>query len=120
MSLVPEPTILPPTVVAAHLESCAAELDRTPRTELGEIVAVLRHLVAAQRHLSGTLTGLADRFGAARRGALAALPPAETAALVEILQVAGAAFGYSADALGESEPLAEWVAAAAGERTRLP
>ncbi|GAB3563777.1 hypothetical protein GCM10027445_06490 [Amycolatopsis endophytica] len=115
----PESTILPLTVAAAHLEACAAELDRAPETDLGEIVTVLKHLVGAQRHLSGTLTGLAERMGEARYGALAALPSAEMAALVEILQAAGAAFGYSADALGESEPLAAYVAANAGENTRL-
>ncbi|GAA3835430.1 MULTISPECIES: hypothetical protein [Amycolatopsis] len=119
MSLVPESTILPLTVAAAHLEACAAELDRAPETDLGEIVAVLKHLVAGQRHLSGALTGLAERLGEARFGALAAMPSAEMAALVEILQAAGAAFGYSADALGESEPLAAFIAANAGESTRL-
>lgn len=61
-----EPTVLPITVAASHLRSCAAE-----RTEL---VDAIDDLVASQRLLSGALSRLADRVDTGRPDVLAATP----------------------------------------------
>jgi hypothetical protein len=121
MSAMPElePSVLPVTVAASHLRACAAELENSDTAELGELTAVIHDVVGAQRHLSAALAALAGRVIDGRAAALAAVPSPELTALAEILQAAGSAFGYSADALTESEPLARFLADFAGTDTRL-
>lgn len=114
-----EPSLLPVTVAASHLRACAAELENAGAAGLGELASVLRDVVTAERHLSGALAGLADRVWGEQGGTLAAVPSPQLAALVEILHAAACAFGYSADALTESEPLARFLAEFAGTDTRL-
>ncbi|GAB3501439.1 hypothetical protein GCM10027521_55150 [Amycolatopsis cihanbeyliensis] len=97
---------LPATVVAAHLEACAAELaagtaGRRPGPSVGsvaDLAEVLRLLVAGQRHLSGALEHLAERV----RDGDDSRPP-EQDALAAVLRAAAEAAGYSADALAEGE-----------------
>jgi hypothetical protein len=114
-----EPSVLPVTVTASHLRACAAELENSDTAGLGELTAVIHDVVAAQRHLSGGLAALAGRMALGQAAALAAVPSAELTALTEILQAAASAFGYSADALTESEPVARFLADFAGADTRL-
>ncbi|NKQ56428.1 hypothetical protein HFP15_26480 [Amycolatopsis sp. K13G38] len=114
-----EPTVLPITVAASHLRSCAAELAGASGTELGELVEAIEDLVAGQRLLSGALSRLADRVDAGRDDVLAAAPGPHVAALSEVLQAAAGAFGYSADALAESGPLVRGVSGFSGPNTRL-
>ncbi|MFD2421322.1 hypothetical protein [Amycolatopsis pigmentata] len=115
----PEPLVLPVTVAASHLRACAAELENAEVAGLGDLTRVIHDVVAAQRHLSGALSGLADRVAEGGDRALAAVPSPELIALTEILHAAASAFGYSADALTESEPLARFAAESAGTDTRL-
>jgi hypothetical protein len=121
MSAMPElePSVLPVTVVASHLRACAVELENADEAELGELGEMIRDVVAAQRHLSGALAGLAGRVLEGSDGALAAVPSPHLAALMEVLHAAASALGYSADALTESEPLARSVAEFVGMDTRL-
>jgi hypothetical protein len=121
MSAMPEldPSVLPVTVTASHLRACAAELENAEVTELGELTEVIHAVVTAQRHLSGAFAGFAERVHDGHRGVLAAVPSPQLAALVEVLHAAASAFGYSADALVESEPLARFIAESAGTDTRL-
>lgn len=114
-----EPSVLPVTVAASHLRACAAELENSDTAGLGELTTVIREVVAAQRHLSAALGGLAGRVADGRGAALAGVPAPELTALTDILQAAANAFGYSADALTESEPLARFLADFAGTDTRL-
>jgi hypothetical protein len=119
MSAMLEPSVLPVTVAASHLRACAAELENSETAGLGELATVLHDVVAAQRHLSTALAALAGRVADGRAAKLAAVPSPELTALTEILQAAASAFGYSADALTEGEPLAGLVADFAGTDTRL-
>jgi hypothetical protein len=121
MSAMPElePSVLPITVAASHLRACAAELDGAHGTELGDLAEVIADLVTGQRLLSSALNRLAERVEDGQAGALAAAPSPEIGALAEVLQAAAGAFGYSADALAESEPLARIAADFAGPSTRL-
>lgn len=114
-----EPTVLPTTVAASHLRACAAELDDAQEVELGELATVLADLVAGQRLLSSALTRLAERVEDGQAGLLAAAPSPEVGALAQVLQAAAGAFGYSADALAESEPFAQITAEIVGPSTRL-
>ncbi|KAA9151423.1 hypothetical protein FPZ12_038960 [Amycolatopsis acidicola] len=114
-----EPTVLPLTVAASHLRACAAELDGAEGTELGDLAAVIGDLVAGQRLLSSALSKLADRVDAGGEGVLAAAPPSQVQAMTQVLHAASGAFGYSADALCESEPLAKILAESGGPNTRL-
>ncbi|EHR49634.1 hypothetical protein SacmaDRAFT_1355 [Saccharomonospora marina XMU15] len=115
-----EPVVLPASVAASHLRACAEALAAPAGIELAELAAVIGHVVSGQRHLAETLDALARR---ARAGcadpALAAVPTADLAALAEVLQAAATAFGCSAQALTESEPLVETIAETAGGHTRL-
>lgn len=92
--------VLPATVVASHLEVCAAELAAGP-VPLGELAEVLDHLVTGQRHLSLALASLADRLDTATA--------AEAASLSEVLRAAASASGHAADALAASEHLVETI-----------
>ncbi|HVV13740.1 hypothetical protein [Amycolatopsis sp.] len=114
-----EPTVLPITVAASHLRACAAELDGAQGTELGDLTAVIGDLVAGQRMLSSALNRLAEQVDAGQEGVLAAAPPSQVQAMAQVLHAAAGAFGYSADALCESEPLARVLAEFGGPNTRL-
>lgn len=114
-----EPTVLPTTVAASHLRACAAELDGAKEVELGDLATVIADLVTGQRLLSSALTRLAERVEDGQPGVLAAAPSPEVGALAQVLQAAAAAFGYSADALAESESFARITAEFAGPNTRL-
>lgn len=114
-----EPTVLPTTVAASHLRACAAELDDAQEVRLGDLATVIADLVTGQRLLSSALTRLADRVADGRAGVLAAAPSPEIGALTQVLQAAAGAFGYSADALAESEPFARIAAEFAGPSTHL-
>ncbi|TNC22510.1 hypothetical protein [Amycolatopsis alkalitolerans] len=114
-----EPTVLPITVAASHLRACAAELDAAGEMSVGELGVVLADLVTGQRLLSSALTRLAERVEDGQAGVLAAAPSPEVGALAQVLQAAAGAFGYSADALSESEPFARIAAEFAGPNARL-
>lgn len=114
---------LPPTVVAAHLRSCAEELAGSLRSDgqtatLAEISEVVTQLVAGQHALAHALAGLAGRVDA-RSGALAAAPSVDVEVVTEVLQAAACAVGCSAEALAEAEPSFECVSESAGPDTRL-
>ncbi|MGW4484262.1 hypothetical protein ACWEOE_10540 [Amycolatopsis sp. NPDC004368] len=114
---------LPPTVVAAHLRSCAEELAGSLRTDgeaatLGELTEVVTQLVAGQHALAHALAGLAGRVDV-RNGALAAAPSVDVEVVTEVLQAAACAVGCSAEALAEAEPSFECVSESAGPDTRL-
>ncbi len=109
-------SVLPATVIAAHLETCAAELAGGPSVgSVGDVAAVLAHVVAGQQHLSAMLARLADYVGDRRPAA----PSPDLLALTEVLRAASAAAGYSADALAEGRPALESLVRSAGEDTRL-
>lgn len=90
--------VLPATVVASHLQACAAELAAGP-VPLGELAEVLDHLVTGQRQLSLALERLAGGLDTARG--------IEEASLSEVLLAAASASGHAADALAASEHLVE-------------
>ncbi|HEU5472525.1 MAG TPA: hypothetical protein VFV67_17895 [Actinophytocola sp.] len=110
-------SVLPGSVVAAHLQASAATLaDGTagPRADAcvgtaGELTTIVEHLVAGQRHISAALSQLAGYTRA--RG----LDPA----LFEVLRASAEAAGHSADALAESRPLVQLVLDVIGAETRL-
>jgi hypothetical protein len=120
--------VLPATVIAAHLEACAADLagGTTLRrvggglVDVHDLADVLRHLIAGQRHISATLGRLAgylrDQHDA---GPLSVVPSDDLAALTEVLRAAASATGYSADALAETAPLMDVVVESAGGDTLL-
>lgn len=118
MSGMPEPTVLPTTVTAAHLRACAAELDGAG-IAVEDLAPVFTDLVAGQRSLSRALARLAERVEDGRSGVLAPVPSPQAAALAQVLQAAADAFGYSADALAESEPFARIAAESVDPGTRL-
>ncbi|MEW2502240.1 hypothetical protein AB0878_17325 [Amycolatopsis sp. NPDC047767] len=114
---------LPPTVVAAHLRSCAEELAGSLRTDgetatLRELTEVVTQLVAGQHALAHALAALAGRVDV-RNGALAAAPSVDVEVVTEVLQAAACAVGCSAEALAEAEPSFECVSESAGPDTRL-
>ncbi|MQA10636.1 MAG: hypothetical protein GEU98_19195 [Pseudonocardiaceae bacterium] len=120
--------VLPGTVAAAHLESCAAGLAggvgpanvRECLGRVGDLAEVIQYLVAGQQHISSTLAGLAehvhDRHVA---GPLATAPMDDVVALTEVLRAAASAARHSAEALAETAPMLENVAESAGPDTRL-
>ncbi|HEX2130667.1 MAG TPA: hypothetical protein VHH15_03840 [Actinophytocola sp.] len=82
---------LPASVLAAHLESCAAELAVSlPSLPPEDLERVLAQLVSGQRHLAAALSGLAAF---------------QTGPLGEVLAAAARAAGHAADALAEGEHL---------------
>ncbi|MBN6033393.1 hypothetical protein [Amycolatopsis sp. 195334CR] len=107
--MVGEP-VLPGSIVAAHLEACAAELAGSAEVgTAGELADVLEHLACGQRQLSLALTRLA---GVVRGSQV-------DGALTEVLEAAATAAGYSADAIAESEPVLGALLQTADEDTRL-
>jgi citrate lyase gamma subunit len=90
--------ILPATVLASHLEFCAAELAADPAAP-DDLAQVVGQLVAGQRHIAATLARLAVR--------LDSVPVADRAALAEVLRASARATGHAADALAESEHMFE-------------
>ncbi|WP_020671249.1 hypothetical protein [Amycolatopsis nigrescens] len=124
----PTPSIsLPATVVASHLQACAAELatgmDPVNAAGVGsatELAEVVRHLLDGQRHISNALAGLAGRLHDQHEsGALAAVPAIDLDVLTEVLHAAANAVGYSADALAEAGPSLEHLIDFSGGDTRL-
>lgn len=113
---------LPPTVVAAHLRTCAEELagslqpGGSPATA-GELAEVVEQLVAGQQALASALAGLAVRVDAA--DSLAAAPPVDLEVVTEVLRAAATAVACSAEALDEARPSFECVSESAGPDTRL-
>jgi hypothetical protein len=117
--------VLPATVVASHLEACAAELaagteaGRSPGNA-GEFAEIAGHLLAGQRSLARALAGMAGRIQAGQEnGTLAVVPAVELEVLTEVLRAAGNAVGYSADALAESGPSFESLVESTPADTRL-
>ncbi len=120
--------ILPATVAAAHLSSCATGLARATTAanaphgigEVGALAEVIRSLVQGQRQLACTLANLADRVAAGEaNGSLAAAPRSELSALTEILTAASNAAGHTADALAETSPALDVLLESVGSDTRL-
>jgi hypothetical protein len=117
--------LLPATVVASHLEVCAAELAvgaeaDAPLGSAQEFAEVVEHLLAGQRSISRALAGLAGRVCAGQaNGALATVPALELDVLTEVLQAAANAVGYSADAIAESGPAIESMCESTAQNTRL-
>ena len=108
MSRVTRAPILPATVAAAHLESCAAELAGTEFAGLDDVTAIVPVLVRAQRQLAVALGNLARHTDGGRPGGARDVGgSAELAALTEVLRAASDAAGATANALGESLPLLE-------------
>lgn len=112
-----EMSVLPGSVVAAHLEASAAGLadgTRAARVDAcvgtaGELASIIGNLVDGQRHIATALGQLADYVRARR----------VDAALTEVLGAAAEASGYSADALAEGLPLLQVVLDVTGAETRL-
>lgn len=110
-------SVLPGSVVAAHLQASAAALaDGTAPERVGacvgtagELATIIEHVVAGQRYLSAALAQLGDYVGARR------VDPA----LVEVLGAAAEAAGHSADALAESRSLVQVVLDVTGADTHL-
>lgn len=115
--------ILPATVVAAHLATCAGELARDAAANpgsVGELADVMRSLVAGQQHISAALGSLAEELGRRQStGALATVPGPDLAVLTEVLRAASGAVGHSAEALVEGQAALDVVGQSAGEDTRL-
>ncbi|GAA3433835.1 hypothetical protein ACFFS4_22810 [Kutzneria kofuensis] len=108
MAWVTSAPILPATVAAAHLESCAAELAGARLAGLDDVSAIVPVLTRAQRQLAVALGNLARHTDGGRpRGARDAGDSAESAALAEVLRAASDAAHATANALGESLPLLE-------------
>jgi hypothetical protein len=123
-----ETSLLPGTVVAAHLAACATGLadSTTPRRvpacvgTAGELAEILGHLVAGQHHVSVTLARLAEYVRDRRlAGTLDGAPVEDLTALTEVLRAAAQAAGYSSEALAQSRPVVAAVVEATGEGTRL-
>jgi hypothetical protein len=119
MAAMPEPgiSVLPGSVVAAHLQASADALadGTTPRRAgacvetAGELATVIEHLVASQRSISTALAQLAGYANARRLDS----------ALVDVLSAAADAAGYAGDALAESRPLVQGVLDVTGTDTHL-
>lgn len=117
--------LMPATVVASHLKTCAAELAASAEAghSLGnaeDFAEIAGHLLAGQQAIARVLTGMAGRIRVgANNGTLAAVPTLEVEVLGEILQAAGKAVGYSAEALAESGPSFESLVESSSADTRL-
>jgi hypothetical protein len=106
-------SVLPGSVLAAHLQASAAGLAEgtTPRYVAAcvgspeELAAVLEHLLASQRHLSDALVRLAGHVG--------------DSVLSEVLTASAEAAGYTAEALAESIPFVQVDRDVTGGDTRL-
>jgi hypothetical protein len=121
------PAVLPATVVAAHLRSCAAELAAlaapAPDPRIGspsEFAEVIGLLLVGQRDISHALALLAGRVRDGQEsGALSAVPSPDLDVLAEVLRVAAGAVGHATDALAESVPSLGVLVDSAGEDSRL-
>lgn len=110
-------SVLPGSVVAAHLQASAESLaDGTaPRRvdqgvgTAGELAAIIERLITAQYHISAALARLGDY--ARDRGL--------DGSLADVLTASARASGYAGDALAESRPLMRVVLDVTGEETRL-
>jgi hypothetical protein len=110
-------SVLPGSVVAAHLRSSAASLaggtaaDRVDACvgTAGELAAIVDSLVAGQQDIAAALVRLADYTR--DRGL--------DGALNEVLRAAAEASGYSAEALAAGVPLVQGVLDVTGADTRL-
>jgi hypothetical protein len=110
-------SVLPGSVVAAHLEASAAALAEgtmSARVDAcvgtaGELAAIVDNLVDGQRQIATALTQLADYVRARK----------VDGALADVLRAAAEASGYSADALAEGLPLLQVVLDVTGSETRL-
>jgi hypothetical protein len=110
-------SVLPGSVVAAHLRSSAASLaDGTASDRVdacvgtaGELAAIVDSLVAGQQDIAAALVRLADYTR--ERGL--------DGALNEVLRAAAEASGYSAEALAAGVPLVQGVLDVTGADTRL-
>ncbi|MCU1687501.1 MAG: hypothetical protein JWQ81_8240 [Amycolatopsis sp.] len=117
--------MLPVTVVAAHLRTCAVELaaaaeDGSPWGTAEDFAAVVGDLLAGQRAVARALDALADRVRAGQdAGALAEVSPVELQVTTEVLQAAATAVVCSADALEESVPSIERMVESIPENTHL-
>jgi hypothetical protein len=120
--------VLPATVSAAHLRTCAASLaSATSATnarygigELGALAEVITALVDSQRHLATTLANLAGRVSEGQtNGTLAAAPVSDLRALTEILAAASNAAGHTTEALAEAAPAVDALLDSVGSDTRL-
>jgi hypothetical protein len=110
-------SVLPGSVVAAHLQASAASLASGVAGErvhtcvgtAGELAAIVDSLVDGQRHIAAALARLADYTG--ERGL--------DGALIEVLKAASEASGYTAEALAAGVPLVQRVLDVTGADTRL-
>src|SRR5436305_13072901 len=109
-------TVLPGSVVAAHLHSSAAGLaDGTIPARVrscvetpGELAEIVERLVAGQQQISVALGHLAQYVRLLDAGALA-----------EAFRASPGASGYAAEALAESRPLVQGILDVTGADTRL-
>jgi hypothetical protein len=111
-------SVLPGSVVAAHLRASAAGLaDGTKPRPAGECIAspdelasVISDLVAGQQHISASLAQLAAFVRRERvSGILDTVPAEDVLALADVLRAAARAAKYSAEALAESRPMLQVV-----------
>jgi hypothetical protein len=108
MSRVTSAPILPATVVAAHLESCAVALAGARFAGPDDIAVLVPVLARAQRQLAIALNNLALRSdGRPATGPWDIAQAAEVPALTEVLAAASDAADSAADALAEALPLLE-------------
>ena len=95
-------SVLPATVMTAHLAACAEALAETD-VPVADMAEAVEDLVAGQRHIATALAGLAGRLA---RGPVTE----DRAALVEVLRAAAAASSHAAEALDAGGQLFESVA----------
>ncbi|WP_211765545.1 hypothetical protein [Kutzneria sp. CA-103260] len=103
--------ILPATVAAAHLKSCAAELAGAEFNGMDDVQAIVPVLARAQRQLAVALGNLARHADGGPAGGAGVIDlSAAVTALAEVLCAASDAADATADALDESLPLLESLA----------
>lgn len=108
MSRVTSAPILPPTVAAAHLESCAAELAGAEFAGMDDVQAIVPVLARAQRQLAVALNRLSDHaVGGQTTTAVVLGHTIEFTELSAVISAAGDAADATADALEEALPLLE-------------
>lgn len=111
-------SVLPGSVVAAHLRASAAGLADGTRPRLasecietpGELASVIADLVAGQQHISESLAQLSAFVRRERvSGILDTVPADDVLALADVLRAAAQAAKYSAEALSQSGPVVQVV-----------